>query len=98
MLSAPRQVCRLQVQRLQRGQTLASHSREIVQKLLQRFAFALFDLRKAVKRIEWPRLAVLKYGPRTRHPVSTVCKNQMTNDVERAPGIFALIAMHPEVG
>src|SRR5579864_277945 len=98
MRSAPCQVCRLQIQRLQRSQALASHSRESVQKLLQGFALALFHLCKAVKRIEWPPLAMLHDRPYPRHPVSAVRNNQMAHNIEGAPRIFPFVAMRPDVG
>src|SRR5579871_78606 len=98
MLSSPRQVCRLQIQCLQRSQTLASHARKSVQKLLQGFALALFLLCKAVKRIKWPRLAMLQDRPYPRHPVSAVANNQVAHNIESAPRIFPFVAMRPDVG
>ena len=70
---------------------------EPVQELLQRLALTLFPWRKAVKGIKWPRFAVLQNDARSRHPVGALPGDQVTNDVERALGIFSFVAAHPDV-
>src|SRR6516165_8182997 len=85
MLSPPRPVLVLQIQRLQGSQILPSQAGEIVQELVERLALTLFELRKSVKGIEWPRFAFLQDDPQPRHPVGALSDDQVANDVERAP-------------
>src|SRR5882757_9473089 len=101
MLAAPLQIVRLQVQCLERSQIFGSKMGELVQELLQALASTFVHLRKAVKGIEWPRLAVLKNDARPQHPVGALPDNQVAQDVERAPGVFpcdaSFVTLHPDV-
>jgi hypothetical protein len=58
----------------------------------------LFQLRKAVKGIIWPRFTILQHDPHLRHPVRALLLDQVAHDVERAPGIFSFVAVHADVG
>src|SRR5579863_1013230 len=97
MLSSPCPVFVLQIQRLQGSQILASQAGEIVQELVERLALTLFELRKAVNRIELPCFALLQDDPQPRHPVGSLPDDQVAHDVERAPGISSFVAAHPNV-
>src|SRR5580704_9035848 len=98
MLSSPRPVFVLQIQRLQGSQVLPSQAGEIVQELVERLALTLFELRKAVKGIKLPRFAFLQNDPQPRYPVGALPGDQVANDVERAPAISSFVAAHPYVG
>jgi hypothetical protein len=58
----------------------------------------IFELRKPVKGIKWPHVAVFQDDPQPRHPVGALPEDQVAHDVERAPGIFSFIAVCPSVG
>ena len=77
---------------------LASQLGKSVQELLQRLALALTRLRKAVKGIERPRFAVFQYHSHPRHPVVAFSRDEMAHDVERAPGVFSFVGVHPDAG
>jgi putative transposase len=98
MLSSPRPVFGLQIQRLQGSQILPSQAGEIVQELVERLALTLFELRKAVKGIKLPRFAFLQDDPQPRYPVRALPDDQVSHNVERAPGFSSFVAAHPHVG
>src|SRR5882762_8600084 len=98
MPTAPGQVFGLQVQSLECGEILAAQASEIVQELLQSSVSTLPRLSEAIKRIEWPRFAMLEYDARPRHPVGALADDQMAQDVERVPCVGSLIAPNPDVG
>src|SRR5437868_2775173 len=92
MQSASRQVFRLQSQGLQCRQTLVAHSSEFIQKLVQRLALTLLNLRKAIKRIKGSRLALFQDHPGPRYPVGALAEDQVANNVERAPAVLSFVA------
>src|ERR1700734_3388291 len=94
MLSSPRPVFVLQIQRLQGSQIIPSQAGEIIQELVERLALTLFELRKTVKGIKLPRFALLQDNPQPRYPVGALPDDQVTHDVERAPGISFFVAAH----
>ena len=95
MQSAPRQVLPCKMQRAQVVQVLPAYSRKLIQQLPQRFARALMNMAEAIKGAERLSFAEFKNRPRPRHPICAVGVNQVDDDIKRAPGIFALIAMRP---
>jgi hypothetical protein len=49
----------------------------------------------AIKRLKHPSLAKLQYDPSPRYPVGAFTVNQMADDIERAPCVFAFISEGP---
>jgi hypothetical protein len=98
MPSATPQVLRRQVQFPQFVKVRGSQGTELIQELAQRLSFTLSSLRQAVKRIKHPRLAELQDNLGSRHPISSFAVNQMTNDIEYAPGVSIFVSARPHVG
>ena len=72
--------------------------RKLIQQLIQRFALALFELRKAIKTIKGPRLTLFENDLCTRNPVGAFAHDQMADDIEGAPTVFAFVLTCPNVG
>src|SRR5438445_13832228 len=98
MPSSPGQIRRLQIQRLQCSEVLRPQAGEFIQELLQRLALTFLELGKAVKGIKSSRFAVFQNDPSPRHPVGALPEDEVAHNVERAPAIFSLVAVHPYFG
>src|SRR5215467_4211895 len=95
MEAAPREVFGFETQRAQLGQIFGPQARELIQELRERFALALAFLRMAVERFK--RFAITEFQDPfcSRHPIGAFAVNQMPNDIESAPGLFALVPKRP---
>ena len=98
MAPAPIEVGIGQAQRRERAKTVIAQHRELVEQAGQRPPFRRGELCEAIERIEWARLAMLEDDPGARDPVSVFAMNQMSNDVERTPGLPAFMRHDPAGG
>jgi len=71
---------------------------EIVQESVSDLPWVSCNCAKRSKGSKRPGFAVLQNDPQPRHPVGALPDDQMADDVERAPGIFAFVAARPDVG
>src|SRR5258708_20546098 len=62
---------------------------------MQRLTVALPDLPRVIKGLRRPARAELHDGCCPLHPVGAFAVNQMADDIEYGPGVFAFIAQRP---
>src|SRR5271166_502892 len=98
MSPSPREILRLQVQAVQLSEILASPPGEIVQQLIYGLVRTSSHLRKSVKRIKDPSFAILQDDLGSHHPVSALPHDQVTQNVNCAPGISSFVAPDPAIG
>ncbi len=97
MPAAPRKVFLLQIQQSQLSQVLLAQARKFIQQLPQLFALFFMHVSQTVKGLKRLRFAGLQHALRARHPVCALDVNQMSDDVARAPGVCAFIAVRPRL-
>src|SRR2546423_13927644 len=95
MCSAPLQVLRAQIQGAQIIKIFRPQAGEFIQQLRQRSAVALALLSPAVEGLEAFSLAKLQDHLRSRHPVGALAVNEMSDNIEGAPGFLAFVTNSP---
>src|SRR5438874_9743280 len=95
MFSAPLKVLLPQIQSPQFSKIFRPQSGELIQQLCQRLALTLTFLSPAIERLKSFCLAKLQDHPRPRHPIGALAVNEMSEDVERAPGFLAFVTNGP---
>ena len=98
MFAALGKIGGLKIEASENGNILSTHSREFVEELFQRFAAAFGFLRKTVKRIEWNRIAVFEDATGARKPVGPFADDEVSDNIERAPGIGTFVGVGPSFG
>jgi len=99
MRSAPIEICRSEVQAAQCCQIVRSHTRELVEQLVQRCAAPpVVQVPLAIERLEGTALPDGHDHRDARHPVGSLGVNQVGDDVERAPGRGAFVGQRHTVG
>jgi len=93
-----REVRRAQVESFERGQILRAERSEFIEQFFKRLAAAFFFLSETVEGIERAGLAVFEDAFGTGHPVGALADDEVSNNVERAPGIRAFVCGHPPAG
>jgi putative YphP/YqiW family bacilliredoxin len=87
-----------EVERLKRVEIRLTQRGELVEEIGQRWSGGRRKLREPVERVEGARVAILQDDLHARHPVRLFPVNQVTDDVERAPGVAALVRRDPGRG
>jgi hypothetical protein len=95
---AKRKVRRLESEPAQFAQVLRPQLGKLIQKLAERLALALPRLGEAIESVERSALSELQDHLRPRHPVGALAMDEMTDNIECAPGIRAFIVRRPLVG
>ena len=90
--AAPFEVLRLQIQSTQRVQVGGAETGKLIQHRLDGLAVALAQVRPKIEGLKGLRLASFKDDPGARHSVGAFGVNQVADDLERAPGVFAFMA------
>ena len=93
-----REVRRAQVETLEGGQILRAERSEFIEQLFERFAAGFFFLSETVERIERDGFAVFEDASGTGHPIGALTDDEVSHDIERAPGVKALVCSHPPTG
>src|SRR5260370_26947735 len=88
MTSTPLEVFLAQIQSAQLVQAFRAHACKFIEQLREGPTFALAFLSPTIEWLKSLGLAKLHDYRRSRHPISAVAKNQMADDVERAPSVF----------
>src|SRR5207253_9916791 len=70
----------------------------IVKWLLRRLATTFGDVPETVEWLKCTGLGIFQDDPCPRHPVGALTIDQVTDDIECAPGISAFIALSPGIG
>src|SRR5271165_6381540 len=97
MHPALRKVSRLEFPGPQLNQIFRSYAGELIQQLRQHPALNFPHMPPAIEGVEGPRHAKLQDDPRPRNPIGALALNQMTDDIERGPGVFAFVCASPFV-
>jgi hypothetical protein len=71
---------------------------ELVEQTLQRSSRGQLELSQAIEGIERACFAMFENQPGPWHPVRALAMNQVTDDVEGAPGVRSLVCCDPAVG
>ena len=95
MASEPREVNGLKVHGPQFGEVAGAELRELIQQLREGFALAFADVSLAIEGREWLRLSILQQPFAAREPVGALAVDEVSDDVECAPGVFAFVAEGP---
>src|SRR5271165_6633077 len=95
MLSTLREVIRAQIPCAQLVQILRPQPRKFVEQLGHRLALRLPDVSAAIEGGERLAFAELEYDLRPQDPVCPLAVNQVPDDLEHSPGIFAFILVRP---
>ena len=84
-----------QIQRPKFFQIFRAQASKFIQQLIHRLALTLLYVSPTIEGIERASLAKLQNHLGARHPVGAFAVNQMTDDVERAPGFLTFVAGGP---
>lgn len=96
--AAEGQVWLAEIQGTQFAQVFRTQIRKFIQCLGQGLALALSTLCQAIEGWERQGLAGLQNDLRARHPVRAFAVNQVADDIEGCPCVFAFVAMRPRLG
>ena len=98
VMSAPFEILRTQIQGTQRVQVAGAKTGKLIQHRLEGLAVALAQVRPTIEGRKGLRLASFEDDSGARHPVGAFGVNQVADDLEGAPGVFAFIAEEPGLG
>jgi hypothetical protein len=98
MLPSTHEILWLQVHPPQFLEVPRTQVAEFIQKLRQRLTRTLPLLRQTIKPLKRSGFTTLQDYPRPCHPIGAFPMNEMTDNIERAPGVSAFIADRPTVG
>ncbi len=84
-----------QIQSAQLVQAFRAYASKFIEQLREGPTLALAFLSPTIEWLKSLGLAKLHDYRRSRHPISAVAKNQMADDVERAPSVFPFIPEGP---
>lgn len=98
MASKAGEVIGLEVHGAQFGEVIKADLCEIIQQLREGFAPTFADVSLAIEGREWLRLTVFEQPFGAREPVSALAVDQVSDDIECAPGVFAFVAEGPRIG
>src|ERR1700751_2828133 len=92
MASEPREVNGLKVHGPQFGEVAGAELRELIQQLREGFALGFVDVSVAIQVRKWLLRAVFEHPFGAREPVGALAVDEVSDDVECAPGVFAFVA------
>jgi hypothetical protein len=98
MLAAPIEVYWAQIHGAEFGQILCAYANEFIQQLRERLALRFSVVSPTIEGLEGLSLTKLQDHLYAWEPIGTFAMNEMGNDVERAPGVFAFVAEGPSFG
>src|SRR6185437_1224395 len=93
MAAGAGEVLGLKIKLPQFSQIFRTHATKLIQQFSQGFALAFAQVSESIERSEWLGVAELQNDLGAWYPVGAVGMNQMGDDVECGPSLFAFIAM-----
>src|SRR6188508_2171871 len=84
--------------RRQRAEILLAKGGELVEQPAKSLAVRVSELSEAVERVEGARISMLEDDPGARDPVRALAVNQMSDHIERTPGIGAFVRRRKAIG
>lgn len=97
MASAPAEVFGAEIHGAEFGEIFRPYCREFIKQPGERLALAFANVSPAVERLERAGFAEFEEPSRARNPVGALTVDEMADDIEGAPGIFALVTQSPFV-
>ena len=98
MASAEIELVGAEIEGTEFSKIFCSHAGKFIQNMRQGFDFYFALVSLAVERIERSGFAKLQEDFYARHPIGAFAVDEMGDDVEGGPGVWAFVAESPGVG